>query len=207
MIPGGTPPETGSESATPRPGTSHTATGVNECRQCGHVSLSVGGSTTSTCCDLRPSELDCAPDAVERPELESILRVVFGLPGPTVDICDALTGAELRSTRTIAEEFDYDDSTASRHLNRLVEVGFLERVQLNRREGGIVNVYRTLPADELGQQLIDGFALWSSAALAVLEGFQADLSERPTDDTQSARDAGSESIFWEERDADTTNEA
>jgi predicted transcriptional regulator len=39
---------------------------------------------------------------------------------------------------------DYDDSTARRYLNKLVEMGLLEKSQLNREAGGFVNVSHSI---------------------------------------------------------------
>lgn len=53
----------------------------------------------------------------------------------------------------IADEIDRERSTAYRSVQRLLQVGFIQKEQVNYDQGGYYHVYRPRDADEITQEM------------------------------------------------------
>ncbi|WP_336364970.1 helix-turn-helix domain-containing protein [Halalkalicoccus salilacus] len=53
----------------------------------------------------------------------------------------------------IADEIDRERSTAYRSVQRLLQVGFIQKEQINYEQGGYYHVYRPRDADEITQEM------------------------------------------------------
>ncbi|WP_122090851.1 helix-turn-helix domain-containing protein [Halalkalicoccus subterraneus] len=53
----------------------------------------------------------------------------------------------------IAERIDRERSTAYRSVQRLLQVGFIQKEQINYEQGGYYHVYRPRDADEIAQEM------------------------------------------------------
>jgi predicted transcriptional regulator len=53
----------------------------------------------------------------------------------------------------IADQIDRERSTAYRSVQRLLQVGFIQKEQINYDQGGYYHVYRPRDADEIAQEM------------------------------------------------------
>lgn len=53
----------------------------------------------------------------------------------------------------IADEIDRERSTAYRSVQRLLQVGFIQKEQINYEQGGYYHVYRPRDADDIAQEM------------------------------------------------------
>lgn len=53
----------------------------------------------------------------------------------------------------IADEIDRERSTAYRSVQRLLQVGFIQKEQINYDQGGYYHVYRPRDADDIAQEM------------------------------------------------------
>lgn len=77
-------------------------------------------------------------------DLKEIDKIVFRLLNETDQ---PLTVDE------IADEIDRERSTAYRSVQRLLQVGFIQKEQVNYEQGGYYHVYRPRDADEITQEM------------------------------------------------------
>jgi predicted transcriptional regulator len=94
----------------------------------------------------------------------------------------------------VAETLDYDRSTVSRYLNELVDIGLLEKSQLNRESGGVVNVYHSIDIERMRRETLVGFFVWAGEAASLIE--EANLTKEAylnEDASGSLQD-----VFWED---------
>jgi len=183
-----------------------------ECPQCDRLSLTIVSPPESRrYCDGGGQPLAPTGTDVERPELKPVLRAVFDIPEPGIDICLYVAEHGPTSTDQIASAFDYDQSTATRYLNRLVMIGLLERVQLNRKAGGIINVYRPVPAEEFRRELLAGYYEWAGQTAQLLDELVDRFRERTDSSSRVVADIADrsefQSVFWEEIRDSTENGA
>ncbi len=57
----------------------------------------------------------------------------------------------------------------SRYLNELVNIGLLEKSQLNRENGGVVNVYYSIDIERMHRETLVGFFVWAGEAASLIE--------------------------------------
>jgi predicted transcriptional regulator len=131
---------------------------------------------------------------VKQPDLRQVLLDAFGLPKPGLDICLCVIGEGPVSPGDVAERLDYDDSTVRRYLNKLVEMGLLQKSQLNREAGGYVNVYHSIDLAEMRRETLVGFYAWAGEAAALIEAANLTKAEYLDEDQAD----GLQEIFWEE---------
>jgi predicted transcriptional regulator len=170
--------------------------GVYECTDpdCENVVLSLRDSGDHMSCHgesmakIRDWEMDVKP-----PELRQVLLDVFGLPRVGLDICLCVIGEGPVSPATVAEELGYDQSTITRYLNQLVEIGLLEKSQLNRESGGFVNVYHSIDLEDMRRESLIGFYVWAGEAASLIE--EANLTKAEYSD--GAGDQQLHDVFWE----------
>jgi len=79
--------------------------------------------------------------SVKSPDVKEVFLNAFGLPKAGLDICLCVIGDGPLSANDVAESLGYERSTVTRYLNTLVDLGLLQRSELNREQGSVVNVY------------------------------------------------------------------
>jgi len=168
---------------------------VFECPQCDNVVLALGQDDPPLSChgeamnEVRGCEMDVQP-----PELRQVLLDAFGLPKAGLDICLCVIGEGPLSAGEVADRLDYDRSTVTRYLNKLVELGLLERSELNREGGGIVNAYHSIDLSRMRRETLTGFAIWAGEAAALIE--DANLTKQ--DYHAENDDRTLPDVFWDE---------
>jgi len=169
--------------------------GIYTCHDCRNVVLTMQDCGENMTCHGEPMEpvSETAID-VKPPDLRQVLLDAFGLPKSGLDICLCVIGEGPVAPSEVAERLGYDESTIRRYLGELVDIGLLERTQLNREQGGYVNVYHSIDLDEMREETLVGFYAWAGEAAALIE--QANLTKE--DYKQGDHDAPLEEVFWEE---------
>ena len=168
--------------------------GVYRCVDCDNVVLTMQDLDDNMTCHGHPmEEVTDYSMAVNPPDLRQVLLDAFGLPKPGLDICLCVIGEGPVSPATVADRLDYDESTIRRYLNELVDLGLLTKSQLNREDGGFVNVYHSIDLEEMREETLVGFYVWAGEAATLIE--QANL----TKEDYAAEDyaEGLEAVFWE----------
>lgn len=169
---------------------------VYQCEDCDNVVLSLHGGGALTCHGETMVEVEETQMSVEPPALRDVLLDVFGMPRAGLDICLCVIDEGMLTPAEVADRLDYDESTVRRYLAKLIDVGLLQRTQLNREDGGFVNVYRPIDVEEMRRESLAAFYVWAGEAATLLEEanltkeeyLDADPEERLTE------------IFWEELD-------
>jgi predicted transcriptional regulator len=167
---------------------------VYECQNCDNVALTLydcdGGMTChgEEMVPVREAKMD-----VETPNLRELLLNVFGLPKAGLDICLCVIDQGPLAPEEVADQLGYDESTIRRYLNELTDVGLLVKTQLNREDGGFVNVYRPIDVEEMRRESLIGFYLWAGEAATLIE--EANLTKE--DYLEGSYDEGLDEVFWE----------
>ncbi len=172
---------------------------IYECPECDNIVLTVRPDEASLSCHGRDMETvsDVSID-VRTPDLRQVLLDAFGLPKAGLDICLCVIGEGPLSAGEVADILDYDRSTITRYLNELVGVGLLAKAELNRDDGGVVNVYHSIDLDEMRRETLLGFYAWAGEAASLIE--EANLTKEAYLETDYSD--GLQEIFWDEFDAD-----
>ena len=169
--------------------------GIYECQDCNNVVLTMQDVKGGMTCHGEPMvEITDGEMDVQPPDLRQVLLDAFGLPKMGLDICLCVIGEGPVSPGELAEILDYDRSTIRRYLNELVEVGLLQKSQLNREEGGFVNVYHSVDLDRMRRETLVGFYVWAGEAAALIE--QANLAK--ADYLSEDHSEGLQEVFWNE---------
>jgi len=169
---------------------------IYECSvsDCDNVVLVVGNDEPPMSCHDEPMErVTDVEMSVKPPDVKQVLLEAFGLPKAGLDICLCVIGEGPLSANEVAESLGYDRSTITRYLNKLVELGLLRRSELNREEGGVVNVYYSMDLERMRRDTLIGFYVWAGEAAALIEDAnvtkQEYLDENPDQELPS--------MFWE----------
>lgn len=167
---------------------------IYECVNCDNVVLVLGRDDPPMACHDEPMErvTDCNI-AVQPPDIREVLLNAFGLPKAGLDICHCVIGKGPLSASEVAKELDYDRSTITRYLNKLVELGLLDRSELNREEGGIVNVYHSIDLERMRRDTLIGFYVWAGEAGSRLE----DAHVTKQNFLEANPDQSLPKMFWE----------
>jgi predicted transcriptional regulator len=136
---------------------------------------------------------DCEID-VNEPDLRQVLLDAFDLPRAGLDICLCVIGDGPLSPSEVADTLDYDRSTVSRYLNELVDIGLLEKSQLNRESGGVVNVYHSIDIERMRRETLVGFFVWAGEAASLIE--EANITKETY--LEGEHSDGLQEVFWEE---------
>lgn len=167
---------------------------IYRCRDCKNTVLSLHDCGDGMTCHgetmepVRDVEMNVNP-----PDLREVLFNVFGIPKIGLDICLCVIDEGPLSPDEVAEKLGYDGSTIRRYLNQLTEVGVLKKMQLNREDGGFVNVYRSIDIDEMQRESLAGFYMWAGEAATLIE--EANLTKEDYLDASSEESINE--IFWE----------
>lgn len=167
---------------------------VYECQNCDNVALTLydcdGGMTChgEAMVPVKEAKMDVKP-----PDLREVLLNVFGLPKAGLDICLCVIDQGPLAPEEVAEQLGYDESTIRRYLNELSEIGLLTKTQLNREDGGFVNVYRPIDVEEMRRESLIGFYLWAGEAATLIE--EANLTKE--DYLDGSYQESLDEVFWE----------
>lgn len=165
-----------------------------ECPDCDNIVLALGRDDPPMSCHNQPMQRvrDLEID-VKTPDVKQVLFEAFGLPKPGLDICLCVIGDGPLSASEVAETLDYDRSTISRYLNKLVDLGLLSRAELNREAGGVVNVYHSVDLEHMRRETLIGFYVWAGEAAALIE--DANLQKQEYRDSNPDQELTE--VFWE----------
>ncbi|MFT4957052.1 MAG: putative transcriptional regulator [Halobacteriales archaeon] len=167
---------------------------VYECTDCDNVILVLGRDDPPMSCHGQPMERVTDHEmSVKPPDVKEVLLNAFGLPKAGLDICLCVIGEGPLSANEVAETLGYDRSTITRYLNKLVELGLLQQSQLNREEGGVVNVYHSVDLERMRRETLIGFYIWAGEAASLIE--DANLTKRDYLEENSDRELPD--VFWE----------
>ncbi|RXK51149.1 helix-turn-helix domain-containing protein [Halorientalis pallida] len=168
--------------------------GIYQCNDCENVVLTLQDCDGGMTCHGQTMErvTDVNID-IKPPDVKQVLLDAFGLPKPGLDICLCVIGEGPMPPSDVAEQLDYDESTVRRYLNRLVDIGLLEKSQLNREDGGFVNVYHSIDVTEMRRDTLIGFYAWAGEAAALIE--EANLTKEEYLDDDYADDLND--VFWD----------
>lgn len=162
---------------------------VFECRSCGAFRLACA---ETICCD---EPMEAVADTVPRntPELEDVMREVFGMAATELDICRCAMAEGDATIEEFAERIDRDRSVIWRHLNHLHDMGLVEKRSCIRSEGGRVDVYSPVSEDMVRRQLKLGLYVWLIDAVDAVdtvsqEKIEAMAEARKPDDDGSGRE-------------------
>jgi len=171
--------------------------GIYECESCPNICLTVRDPSDPMSCHDEPMRrvTRCSID-VQTPEVQSVLLEAFDLPKSGIDICMCVIGQRMASASQVADLLGYERSTITRYLNKLVKIGMLDRRQLNREDGGVVNIYMGLPIEEVKRETIVGFYVWAGEAAKLIEAANLKKEEQ-LDDRPNTEDDGEAMLIWE----------
>ncbi len=165
-----------------------------ECPDCDNIVLALGRDEPPMSCHDEPMERVADPEIhVNTPDVKQVLLQAFGLPKAGLDICLCVIGEGPLSANEVAESLGYDRSTITRYLNKLVDLGLLQKAELNREEGGVVNVYHSIDLEEMRRETLLGFYVWAGEAAALIE--DANLTKQ--DYLAGNPDQDLPDVFWE----------
>ena len=168
--------------------------GVYACQTCENVILSLHACGDGmTCHGKQMVPVESANMEVRPPNVREVLLNVFGLPKAGLDICLCVIGEGPLSPEEVADQLGYDESTIRRYLNQLTDIGLLKKTQLNREDGGFVNVYRPIDLEEMRRESLIGFYLWAGEAATLIE--DANLTKK--DYLSGEPEESINDVFWE----------
>lgn len=170
--------------------------GIYECVDCDNVVLTLHqeGEGSMTCHGERMQPVREVEIDVDPPDLRQVLLDAFGLPKPGLDICLCVIGDGPLPPAEVAERLGYDESTVRTYLNNLVDMGLLQKSQLNREGGGVVNVYHSIDVEKMRRETLVGFYAWAGEAATLIEEANVTKAEYLDEDYSD----GLNEIFWEE---------
>jgi predicted transcriptional regulator len=167
---------------------------VMECPDCDNIVLALGRDDPPMSC--HGHEMKRVTDvemSVKPPRVKQVLLDAFGLPKAGLDICLCVIGEGPLSASEVAETLDYDRTTVTRYLNKLVDLGLLTRSELNREGGGVVNVYHSVDLERMRRETLVGFYVWAGEAASLIE--DANLTKEEYLDENPDRTLPD--VFWE----------
>lgn len=131
---------------------------VFECPNCDNTVLALGrDDPPMSCHDESMKPVTDVEMRVKPPDVRQVLLDAFGLPKTGLDSCLCVIGEGPLSASEVADMLGYDRSTVTRYLNKLVELGLLQRTELNREEGGVVKAYHSVDLERMRRETLVGF--------------------------------------------------
>ena len=134
------------------------------CPDCGSVVL---GEGQQECCSDGMEPIDI--DAVKEPDLMVLLPHVFGVSQSGVDVCVTLMEEGEMSVKRLATALDVNQSTVTRQLNQLQDLGVVDYREESLSEGGRIRLYSPVPLSEVRQRHREGLFSWVTDALTVVD--------------------------------------
>lgn len=109
-----------------------------------------------------------AVDAVNEPELMTLLSQVFGVSQTGIDVCVHVIEEEQVTTDEISTALDINRTTVTRQLNQLRQLGVVQRREQSLKEGGQIHVYTPVQPEEMRQRHREGLLSWVTNAIALI---------------------------------------
>jgi len=166
---------------------------IYQCEHCENVALTLRERASVTCHDEPMEPVTAVGMDVAPPDVDHLMHDVFDLPKSVLDVCLCVVGDGPVPPSDVAETLDYDESTVRRHLNALVDADLLQKSQLNREDGGFVNVYHSADLTEVKTETLLGFFAWAGEATVLLEEMNLTKQEYVGED----HDRGLDEVFWD----------
>ncbi|MCL7417193.1 MAG: helix-turn-helix domain-containing protein [Halalkalicoccus sp.] len=114
-------------------------------------------------------------------QCEGLLECFHDLKGIDKDVFRLLNEAEAPLTvDEIADEIDRERSTAYRSVQRLLQVGFIQKEQINYEQGGYYHVYRPRDAEEIAQEMQRMLNDWYAKMGQLIGEFSEKYAEGPS---------------------------
>lgn len=171
-----------------------TSSEIYECDNCGSVSF---GDAPSCCGDS--AQID--PKPVEHPDLQVVLREVFGISETGLKVCFCLMEDGESTASDIAERLSIDRSTVGRQLNHLTDIGVLDKHQRLLKNGGYAHVYSPVPVEEVRKRLTIGLYAWMEEAVELVEHINREkldaLARADGDGREGDGNEDGPSIYWD----------
>ncbi len=175
-----------------------------------HVSLSTCSNCGSVRLDRKPGcecseweRMDAIPTDIRDPDLDTILRDVFGMSPLGLEVCLCLMDAGAASVAEVTDAVDANRSTVARHIDHLVDIGVLEADERIRPDGGRVTVFRTAPPAVVRERFRRALYQWMVAAIGVVDTLTEEKVEKlaevwtdPDAGPESALEDGSERVYY-----------
>lgn len=155
---------------------------VLECSSCGAVTF---GNARTTCCGEHMNEVEANVDGITQPQLDELLRFVFGMSPSELDVCLCVMEVGETTTDEVAEQLGVDRSLVSRHLNHLVDVGVLEKRRRIRKAGGQIYVFTPNSVQEVRQGFKLGLFAWVEDALHQIDSLSREKVESMVDHSET----------------------
>jgi len=137
----------------------------------------------------RPVEATEPPD----PDLDQLLRVVFGMSPAELDVCLCVMEHGTVSVAELTERVDYDRSVVARHLNHLADLGVVEKRRQILDRGGDAYVYSPEPPEAVRRRFRETFLRWAAAGVDRID----DLSREKVEGIAEAESATEWTVFRE----------
>lgn len=134
------------------------------CRQCGSAILD---ERSRRCCGEEMDPIE--HEAVNEPELRSLLRNVFGVSQTGIDVCVYVMEREGATVDDIAAGLDVHRTTITRQLTHLRKLGVVERRKQSLKEGGEVHRFTPVPPEKARRRLYEGLLSWVTDAVGLLD--------------------------------------
>jgi predicted transcriptional regulator len=115
--------------------------------------------------------------AITEPDLETLLRTVFGMSETELEICLCVMESGEVTVQELADTVDYDRSVVTRHLNHLAELEVIEKRRQLLKSGGHVYVYTPVDPDEIRTRFRRLFLAWVGSAADALEDLRREKVE------------------------------
>lgn len=166
-----------------------------ECSTCGNVGLGTG---EIRCCESPMEPLDATPSAhgesgepFAEPELDELLRAVYGMSSAELDVCLCVMEGGTLTVAELTERVDYDRSVVARHLNHLAALGVVEKRRQILDRGGDVYVYTPESPATVRRRFRESFLRWAAAAAARID----DLSREKVEGIAESESATQWTVF------------
>jgi predicted transcriptional regulator len=133
-----------------------------------------------------PSDDPTETPLVDPPDLETVLRTVFGLRPSEREAYLGLLRVPDSSASEVAEELGRDRSNVNRSLRTLRERGLAERRRVLLEDGGHVYRYTATPLSEARDRMHATLTEWAEVAHDRIEEFGADAETASTTEAERA---------------------
>jgi len=151
------------------------------CECCGNLGMGAG---EITCCSraMVPIETEIdqesvTTEAISDPDLETLLRTVFGMSETELEICLCVMESGEITVQDLAETVDYDRSVVTRHLNHLADLEVIDKHRRLLESGGQLYVYTPVDPEEIRERFRQLFLLWVASAADTLEDLRREKVE------------------------------
>lgn len=182
--------DTGSGQGTPR---------VYECEQCDTTLVSSKELDEIRCCDEPMAPLKGDQGLLNDPDIQVILKEVFGLSHNAIVICIVVIERGPITIDEIADIVELSSTTVSNVLDHLVDAGILENFEKNLKSGGTVNLYKAVSLETQQQIYRRGLYQWLGKSIEKINEFEIEaLKAKYRSEEPVPRGKGDQaSIYWE----------